>query len=124
MTQFERVAVRLGAFVGESDQIRWQASDDVEYGAVARSLLAKLFRGPRHLRVQSRNRQWRFLQGEAFDGFLELGRHHAALTTIRAFLADQRLQPDPAILRNQTLRCSYMESQRRGLPMLAARVTA
>lgn len=46
MNQFESVAVRFGAFVGESDQIRWQASDDVEHGTVARSLLAKLFREP------------------------------------------------------------------------------
>lgn len=85
--QLVRFAIGFGAVVSEGHKISRQTPDNVEDGSIAGSLLPKRLREPPHLTIQGCERKRRLLEGEAFDGFLELYRHGAALASILTRLA-------------------------------------
>jgi len=53
---------------------------------------AQILRQPPGLAADRSNRQWRFLKGNAFDGFFQLGGNLAVLSGVRPFLASGRCE--------------------------------
>ena len=111
--QLECVAIRFRPVMGERDQIGGQRGDDAIDEPIARWLLSQILCEPSCLTADRCNWQRWLLEGDAFDGLLELLRNLAALASVGSFLSCEGGQAKLPIQRHPALSGSERDSRRR-----------